>query len=454
MRLFDKVFSKQINHIAEEKAMQQLNEVRFQGEDQYYNMLFRTFLSNGMYLLQDGGNKSAKDAFKSSTDVYSIISKIVTYGSQVEWEVYDNDKEIEDENHPIKQFLKKPNKYQSYTELYEEWHFNHLLYGNGIVYYPTQGEGNNKGKLIQGAFNIPSNVVSIESGGVLEPIKFYNVEYNLLPSNSIEVKDIIHTRMLNVFELGSNLFWGLSPISVAANVVSSQINGIKKLANIFNNGIPPGMLTRIFSEAELNSSNPSLDSREKFNSEWRKRAKDQTPFMGTGKHEWLQFGSNLVKDLQIIESMQNGTSILCSIYGVPDQLFNISTGQKFDNMESAERQMWEGRIIPDQFKWCEKLNEKIKVAYPTVEVWPDYTHIKALQNDLGKASTTYTPAFQNKTMTVNEYREKLGLPPIDGEIGNSYYGPMGLTIDPIDKGNDLLEANKFLDNNNVNDYKK
>lgn len=456
MGLINKMFGKQIDRAIEQKAQ----ELVYNGQEQYFKTIYGQMLSAGYMLKSDSQiSNYVAQGFEGNPDIYSLLMRCATQGSQVEWEVYKNDEEIEDDKtHPLVKFIKSPNSYQTFTEFQQVWQIFHLLTGNGLIYYPTFKDGNNKGKLMSniGAFNLPSQDIQIKSGGFLKPIVSYVVETNILPENELPIEDVIHTRLPNLdYSMGNNLM-GMSPLKVAANIVRMQNAGILRMSEIYQTGIPPAILTKIFQDENLNAKTASENEKSDFNKNWKKKAKEGIPLFGFGKHEYIKLGTDVIRDLDMVSTIPMGFRILCNLWGLPSQLFNDTAGTTFNNMEQAVKAMWTNRLIPDYYMLAEKLNQKIQVAYPEYSVWPKFDKIAELQPDRQRLASIYGDLYSKGIYTVNEVREKMDDEKIDTPFGDSYYGVMGNKLNPMDNTleDEVNKGEQFLNNNNVTDYKK
>lgn len=455
MGLISKMFGKQINQAIEQKAQ----ELVYNGQEQYFRSIYGQMLSGGFMLKSDSQiSNYVSQGFEGNPDIYSLLMRCATQGSQVEWEVKKKDIIEEDPNHPLNKFVKTPNSYQTFTEFTQVWQIFHLLTGNGLIYYPTFKEGNNKGALMTnvGAFNLPSQDVQIKSGGFLKPIVSYVIETNILPENELPIEDVIHTRMPNLdYSMGNNLM-GMSPLKVAANIVTMQNLGISRMSEIYKTGIPPAILTKIFQDENLNASKASAAELEDFKKNWKSKSKSGMPFYGFGKHEYIKLGTDIIKDLDMINTIPMGFRILCNLWGLPSQLFNDVAGTTFNNMEQAVKSMWTNRLIPDYYMLAEKINQKIQVTYPDYSIWPKFDKVAELQPDRQRLATIYGDLYAKGLYTVNEVRGKMDDEEIKTPFGDSFFGVMGNKIDPMDNSieDEVNKGEQFLDKNNINDYKK
>jgi HK97 family phage portal protein len=455
MGLINKMFGKQINQAIEQKAQ----ELVYNGQEQYFRSIYGQMLSGGFMLKSDSQIRNyVSEGFEGNPDIYSLLMRCATQGSQVEWEVKKKDVIEEDPNHPLVKFIKSPNSYQTFTEFTQVWQIFHLLTGNGLIYYPTFKDGNNKGALMTniGAFNLPSQDVQIKSGGFLKPIVSYVIETNILPENELPIEDVIHTRLPNLdYTMGNNLM-GMSPLKVAANIVTMQNAGISRMSEIYKTGIPPAILTKIFQSEDLNAKIATDAEKEDFNKNWKNKAKSGIPLFGFGKHEYIKLGTDVIRDLDMVSTIPMGFRILCNLWGLPSQLFNDVAGTTFNNMEQAVKSMWTNRLIPDYYMLAEKINQKIQVIYPDYSIWPKFDKVAELQPDRQRLATIYGDLYAKGLYTVNEVRSKMDDEEIKTPFGDSFYGVMGNKIDPMDNSieDEVSKGEQFLDKNKIEDYKK
>ena len=183
--------------------------------------------------------------YESNVDVYAVIKKIVDTAKNQNfvieqqtsegWQVF--------ENNTLEEVLANPNKTKGYTfEDILEMLLTYLLAsGNGIL---KGSSAVGFGAAIQELDVLPSNHVCLDTND-----DFFNVmlKYSMKLDNkrySFETEDIGHVRFYNpLFNSVDAMFWGLSPIQVAAQVVQSGNDRWNADANLLQNRGAIGLIT-------------------------------------------------------------------------------------------------------------------------------------------------------------------------------------------------------------------
>jgi HK97 family phage portal protein len=273
--------------------------------------------------------------------------------------------------------------------------------------------GNNKGK-IQSINLVPPQNVDIESGGWREPIKAYKLDFN--GQVALDKRFIYHVRMFpNLDYTNGKNFMGLSPVSVAANIIIAQNNGYLRLAQLLLKGAPPGILSKD-TEGPFD---PGQSDAQRVNMEkqWKRKYSNTEnaflPLFTTGKIAWQQIGISSMKDLQVLESSVAGMRVLCRIWGIPPQAFGDTEQSTYNNMNEAKKAVYEDRIMPDMTRRLEVFNKILGNDYYKKELRADYSEVPCMQTDLKTKAEILGMEKGQKTITVDEYREGMGRAPLD-----------------------------------------
>jgi HK97 family phage portal protein len=270
---------------------------------------------------------------------------------------------------------------------------------------------------------LPTQYIEIQSGGSTRPVDKYIV--NLQPVIKFEPNEIWHTRGFDNLDYeGGKNFMGISPIKVAALIVQAQNNGYEQLATALKNGMPPGVL---YNKSQNYDPAITREQQEQMEKAWLAKAgnpkKKGLPVFSAGDLGWLQLGFSNLKDLQIVESSQQGLRVLCNIWGMPAEVFNDKSASTYNNMTMAYKAIYTNRIVPDVTLFYEGIN-KI-VASTGLKYVPDWSQIQELQPDKKVIADTFNVAVMNNSITLNEFREAMGLE-ADPEIEGMRYSDLTL----------------------------
>lgn len=427
-------------------------------QNQLYQLLYET-LSRGFPIERDEDMKDyVKGGFAGNPTVYSIASKIAVMASQVPAIVTDKKTGDVIEDSELNKILKHPNPYQTFVEFIALCETFYLITGNQIIYAPTLEAGNDRGKLVHGLYMMPTQNVQIKAESWMNPAAQYILDIN--QRFSIDAKDIIHIRMMNLdYEDGAN-FMGMSPIKVAANVIEADNQGKMIVANTLKRGVPLGVFSTD-QDVDVGS-----DTRERLSNLRREYVREYTssgkhtkagiPVFANGKVIWTPISFTNFKDLQIIENSENGLRALCNVWGVPSELFNDPAASTYNNVSEARKSIYTNRLIPDLNLFYSYFNDRITPAYEkNAIVKADFSGVPELQKDKKEQSEWLNIGVQAGAINRNEYRRSIGFETVD-KPGMDEYLVNPLLI-PIDQVSSLMptedEVDKILKQSELEPYK-
>jgi len=346
-----------------------------------------------------------EDGYEKNPTIFGAANKIATIGASIPLIAMKG--EEPSDRDPLKEIFEKRNDKADYTlnEHRRHWRLFRLLLGESLVYAPVYKFGTSAG--LPMFFDImPPQNIEIVTGGMTDPVKYYKVdEKDKLP---LDPEDVFHSRaFLNVdFDEGKH-FRGLSPLKVAANIISMMNSGDEMVKKLYDTGMPPGILyNKNIKGTEVNEQKSLLEKA------WRSKNKD-IPIIGGGELGWINLGFSSLRDLQVVESDKRGLRVICNIWGVHESLFSAERAT-LDNMKIARKLMYEDRQKPDIEDELEYLNKIFKPL--GIHYVADYSQIEALQEDKEKIAKIYGLGIDKKAVTKNEFREAIGLEPIKDEV--------------------------------------
>jgi len=397
--------------------------------NELYRTILQYFSGEGLLLDRDmNTNDYIQKGFEGNADIFSIAMKIAGKFAMLpeklqikkagEWEDVDD--------HEFLNVIKKPNHYQTWFEFKMSWILFRLITGNSIVYTPKIQGGNNSGRLTDdGMLMMPTQYVEIRSGGWRNPIGEYTFTINEA-AKGIDPKDVWHERFPSLeYEQGRN-FMGLSPLKAAMKMVILQNGGYDRASKMYNQGGPPFLLT----DPAINTM-PTKEQKSEFERTWKRKYDENRnvnvpALMGDGV-KVTKLGYESVKDLGILENVQDGRRVFCNVMQVAAELFNDNVGSTFNNRAEARKEMWTDRVMVDAKAFYEGITNDILPGYASGQIMrlvPDYSEIDELQEDKGKKSEWISKAYQDGVIAGNEYREMLGIDQGEAEHLDQYFMAM------------------------------
>lgn len=348
-----------------------------------------------------------KNGYELCPTLFSIQNRLASMFSQIKFIAYKNG-EVSDVD-PYRDMFKKNKSDFTIDEHEKIWYLSNLNFGECITYIPKYDKsGPDRGRPMFMRI-LPAQYTEIKPIDD-EPVGLYILETDA-KSAEYKPEDIWHYRMyhnLNTEE-GIN-FRGLSPIKVAADRINTLISGNKILSKTLERGAPMGLLTNTSDDEQM-----SDEFRHDLESEWIRRYAGEEnygiPIFGEGKLSWTPIGFSSLRDLMIIENSQDGMRVLCSVYGISEELMNAQ-GSTYVNKPNAEKAAYMDKTIPDAEAYAEGLTREF--AAWGIEYKAEYSHIAALQEDKNKLAEAYKKGIDTRSISRNEMRvDVFGKEPLD-----------------------------------------
>jgi HK97 family phage portal protein len=126
-----------------------------------------------------------------------------------------------------------------------------------------------------------------------------------------------------------------------------------------------------------------------------------------GGMKWQQMGLSPT-DMGIIDSKNASARDICLAWGVPPQLLGIPGDNTYSNYSEARLSFWEDTVLPLLGLIAGDLSRKLGNG---LELRPDLEKIPAI---VDRRAKLWEMTEATNSLTVNEKREAMGYPPIDG----------------------------------------
>lgn len=200
-----------------------------------YNKAIYNYLGDKIVWNPEKDETYINKGYRYNSTIYSIVNLINKAASTIPFQVYEvqnnNDLKrykamtsgelntsvlskserlkknslIELDGTEIHQLLERPNPAQSFSAFLQEIIAFGKLTGNRYIYGITPETGLGAGKFKE-LYVLPSQVIEINSGGLMKPVKDYSLEYN--GSHKIPAEQILHIKDFNPYYdgTGSHLY--------------------------------------------------------------------------------------------------------------------------------------------------------------------------------------------------------------------------------------------------------
>lgn len=349
--------------------------------------------------------------------IYSIINKIADTASSVPIELLNSDGDPI-ENHWLKELLEKPNEDTTTKELIFNYYVYLLSIGNSYIFAPKLDSGK-----VKELWTIPSDLVQIISGPFYEPISGYKLKEG---NQEILFKKqlVMHGKLFNPrFQQGSWQY-GLSPISVASEIIRALDAGEERMAVMAEVGGPPYLISAQVQEGLTPQQQELLEKT--YRKKYQGAGNASEPMLSGTPLKVDKLGSNAT-DLALIESSRHGLRVLCNVYGVSSILFNDNESSTYNNVEQARKDFYQYTIQPLNKQFEQKLKQFL-VPDEDIYIRFNYDNVEVLQDSILKKAEALRQTWE---LTPNEKREQLGYPAMDIPEMNEIIIPTG--FQPIDQ---------------------
>jgi HK97 family phage portal protein len=349
----------------------------------------------------------AKNGYGKNAIIYSCIRELTNAAIEPRYFIEGFDREnqpFEIQDSALKSLLDAPNKTQDLYDLIEQL-ITHLYIAGNAYIFKERGQS---GRITQ-LYLLRPDRVSIQSG-TDNGVSSYEYELN---SNTYTIppEDIGHIKLGTN---ASNDLYGLSPLTVLANMLNLD-QSITQFAKSFfqNAGVPSGLLRlkkRLTTQEEANT----------IRARWRSQfstPKNYNSLAILDEDAEYQPLSVDPSSMAMADLRNETESRICMAFQVPPILIGTVIGlnrSTYSNYAEARRSFWDETVSSLINKITRFFNKNICSEFTTNESLNiDISNVAALIEDKDARSTRINTQFTNGVITLNEAREELGYDPLD-----------------------------------------
>ena len=416
---------------------------------QEYNKAIYNWLGESIVWNPENDTTYINEGYRKNSTVYSLVNIIAKAASSIPFQVYekvnDNDYKrykamnngtldssvmhkanylkkkalVELHDTDLHKLLERPNPAQSYASWITELIAFGKLTGNRYIYGIAPETGNGAGKYKE-LYVMPSQLIEIISGGIMQPVKEYAIEYN--GQYKIPADQICHIKDFNPYFDGSGShLYGQSPLRAGLRSMTTNNEAVQTGVKYLQNQTARGVL--MSDEGDLNEVQ-AQQLKDKFRKNFQGANNAGDIIITPKKLSWVNFGSN-ASDLSLIEQYNASMKDLCNIYNVPVTLLNNTESSTFNNVKEAKKALYQNCVIPELNKIQDELNRWLAPKYgEKLCIEFDYSVIPELQEETEKVVNQMAQAWW---LTPNEKRAAMSFgTDEENEILNEYYIPANL----------------------------
>jgi HK97 family phage portal protein len=416
---------------------------------QEYNKAIYNWLGESIVWNPENDTTYINEGYRKNSTVYSLVNIIAKAASSIPFQVYEkvnnNDYKrykamnngtldssvmhkanylkkkalVELHNTDLHKLLERPNPAQSYASWITELIAFGKLTGNRYIYGIAPETGNGAGKYKE-LYVMPSQLIEIISGGIMQPVKEYQIEYN--GQYKIPADQICHIKDFNPYFDGSGShLYGQSPLRAGLRSMTTNNEAVQTGVKYLQNQTARGVL--MSDEGDLNEVQ-AQQLKDKFRKNFQGANNAGDIIITPKKLSWVNFGLN-ASDLSLIEQYNASIKDLCNIYNVPVTLLNNTESSTFNNVKEAKKALYQNCVIPELNKIQDELNRWLAPKYgENLCIEFDYSVIPELQEETEKVVNQMAQAWW---LTPNEKRAAMSFgTDEENEILNEYYIPANL----------------------------
>ena len=416
---------------------------------QEYNKAIYNWLGESIVWNPENDTTYINEGYRKNSTVYSLVNIIAKAASSIPFQVYekvnDNDYKrykamnngildpsvmhkanylkkkalVELEDTDLHKLLERPNPAQSYSSWITELIAFGKLTGNRYIYGIAPETGNGAGKYKE-LYVMPSQLIEIISGGYMQPVKEYAIEYN--GQYKIPADQICHIKDFNPYFDGSGShLYGQSPLRAGLRSMTTNNEAVQTGVKYLQNQTARGVL--MSDEGDLNEVQ-AQQLKDKFRKNFQGADNAGDIIITPKKLSWVNFGLN-ASDVSLIEQYNASIKDLCNIYNVPVTLLNNTESSTFNNVKEAKKALYQNCVIPELNKIQDELNRWLAPKYgEKLCIEFDYSVIPELQEETEKVVDQMSKAWW---LTPNEKRAAMSFgTDEENPILDDYYIPANL----------------------------
>jgi HK97 family phage portal protein len=414
-----------------------------------YNKAIYQFLGESIVWNPENDDTYIKDGYRKNATIYSIVNIITNAATTIPFQIYEkvNENEVkrykaltsgsvdansiykanlirknamvELEGTELHKLLERPNAAQSYSSWISELIAFGKLTGNRYIYGIAPETGINQGKYKE-LYVMPSQIMEIVSGGIMQPVQKYRIEYQ--GAYDIPADDICHIKDFNPYYdgTGSHLY-GQSPLRAGLRSLTTNNEAVQTGVKYLQNQTARGILTS--DEGDINEVQ-AQQLKDKFRKNFQGSDNAGDVIITPKKLSWVNFGLNAA-DVSLIEQYNASIKDLCNIYAVPVQLLNNTESSTYNNMKEAKKALYQNCVIPELNKIRDELNRWLVPKFgDKLFIDFDYSAIPELQEENEKVVDQLSKAWW---VTPNEKRRVMNYGVDEENIAlDNYYIPANL----------------------------
>lgn len=359
-------------------------------------------MSPGQPVWSDRNYKAfANEGYRQNAIVFRSVQAISDAVASVPWTAWRGEQELD--AHPILDLINNPNPRDSRSQYLQQKVGFLMLSGNSYEEHVEQGGAvrelyqlrPDRMKIIPGAHGFPQ---AYEYTVGQRKVRFDVDPLTLRGS-------VRHMRLFNP----TDDWYGMSPIEAGAYAVDTHNQAGAWIQSLLQNSArPSGALVvaddKALNDEEFNRLKTQLDE------QYAGAKNAGRPMLLEGGLDWKVMGLS-PSDMALIETKLSAARDIALALGVPPQLLGIPGDNTYSNYQEARLAFWEDTVIPLVNMIADDWNASLGERFGGVMLKPDFDQVPAI---VEKKRSQWSMLDATQSLTLNEKREAMGYPPVDG----------------------------------------
>ena len=299
-------------------------------------------------------------------------------------------------NSRAEELLMNPNPEQSQMEFFKELTTDLLLFGNAYVYLNTVRNNIKELWLLE-----PYAITVVDNGQEI-------VRYEMRIGSNSQVftpEQICHIKIPNP----TDPFSGRSILRSIELTIQQYVYTKEWNANLMKNGARP---LGAFVTQENLTKEEFEELKNQVSLQFSGKTNAGKPLVLEGGLDWKEISIS-PRELDWLESLKSLIKEIAVAFGIAPELLGDSENKTYSNFTEARKQLYYNTVLPLSETIIYELN-KAFARYMNISFEIDYNDIDALSEDRNAVFEQATRGAQAGVLTINEAREMLGLPKIQG----------------------------------------
>lgn len=309
------------------------------------------------------------------------------------------------EDNDLAKLLKNPNPYQTWSEFMDDCSGFYNSCGEVFIYGVGPGEDSkNFGKYTE-LYAMPSHLVTLVAGDVFNPVKGYKLRIGDV-TKEIPASDVCHIKMFNPnWTITGDQLRGQSPLLAGLKYLKRNDVGLFASSKLLDNRGAETIVSPNHPDSKYWLNPDQVTATEQKIAEKVNGASNRGKTVVSGMPlQAVQLGLS-PQALQILESMNDDVTTLCSLWGIDPILLGRGTGT-YSNQEQARKALVTDITIPFLNMFEQKLMQWLVPAYSKADkvdyiIDFDTTVYPELQSDMELIKKVY---LDSEVLTTDEKR--------------------------------------------------